>query len=80
MNPWYWMREHKLALVVVSALGAVLGLMIGFIKSPFFSWPQVGQGFATWLIYPESYWPWPLSGFLITGLIFCAVQLFRSSN
>jgi len=80
MNPLHWTREHQLALVVMSAFGAILGLLLGFIHSLVFSSTQAGQGFAAWLLFPESHWPWPLFGFLITGLTFYAAQLLRSSN
>jgi fructose-specific phosphotransferase system IIC component len=80
MNPLHWKREHQLAWAIVSAVGAGLGLILGFIHSPFFSMSQTWQALTMWLSSLDSYWPWPLFGFLITGVTFYAVQLFRSSN
>ena len=61
------------------AFGAVLGVLLAFIHSPFFSVTQPWQlsVFVEWLLLPQSYWPWPLLGFLMSGLIFYAVQLFK---
>jgi hypothetical protein len=79
MNPLHWKREHQIAWVVISAFGAVVGPLLGFIHSPLFM-QQTWRGFVVWLSFPESYWPWPLFCFLITALTFYAVQLLRSSN
>lgn len=80
MNPLTWKREHQLAWAVISATGAVAGVLLGFIHSPYFSMSQPWQVFVAWLSFPDLYWPWALMGFLITGLTFYAVQLFRNSN
>jgi len=80
MNPLHWTRQHQLAWFVISVIGAVLGLLLGFMHSPSFSTPQAGQGFVERLSFLESYWRWPLYSFLITGLTFYAVQMLRSSN
>jgi hypothetical protein len=80
MNPLNWTHEHQLAGVVVSAFGGVLGVLLGFIHSPSFSTAQPWPVFVAWLSFPQSYWPWPLFAFFISGLIFYAVQLLRKSN
>jgi hypothetical protein len=80
MNPLHWTRPHQLAWAVISLLGAVLGVMLGFIHSPFFSIMQPWQVFVEWLSRPQSYWLWPSFGFLIAGLVFYAAQLFRKAN
>ena len=80
MNPLHWTREHQIAWAVVSVFGAVLGLLTGFIHSPFFSLQRSWQPFALWLSGPEAHWPWPVCGFLVTGFTFYVAQLFRSSN
>jgi hypothetical protein len=80
MNPLHWKREHLVAWGVVCAFGAVLGVLLNFIHSPFFSFTQPWQVFAPWVSSPQSYWRWPLLGFLITGVTFYAAQLFRKSN
>ena len=80
MNPLHWTRQHQLAWAIMCVFGAVLGAMLGFIHSPFFSIMQPWQVFAEWLSRPQSYWLWSLLGFLITGLTFYTAQLFRKSN
>jgi hypothetical protein len=85
-NPMHWTREHQFAWAIMSVIGAGAGLLLGFMHSPFFSMlqtgplSQTGQAFIVWLSIPNSYWLWSLFGFLITGLAFYAVQLFRTSN
>jgi len=79
-NPLLWTRQHQVAWVVISAVGAVTGLLLGFMHSPAFSEPQAWRAFVAWLSFPELYWPWPVFGFLGTGLAYYAVQLFRTSN
>ena len=44
-NPLLWTRRHQLAWAVVSAVGAVAGLLFGFIHSPAFSGPQTWGAF-----------------------------------
>jgi len=80
MNPLYWKREHQQAWVVISLVGAIAGLLLGFIHSPYFAILETWQAFVTWLSHPALYWPWPLFGFIITGITFYGVQLLRSSN
>ncbi len=82
MNPLQWTREHRLAWAVMCTFGAVAGVLLGFIHSQFFSLTRPGQmyEFGHWLSDPQTYWPWPLLGFFITGVTFYAVQLIRKSN
>jgi len=80
MNPLRWTREHQLAGVIVCVFGAVLGVLMGFIQSPLFFMPQPWHAFVEWVSFPQLQWPWPVFGFLISGLIFYAVQLLRKSN
>jgi hypothetical protein len=79
-NPIHWTRQHQLAWIIVSTFGAILGLLLGFSHSPGFSAPQVWGAFVDWLSFPKTYWRWPIFGFLGTGIIFYAAQLFRRSN
>jgi hypothetical protein len=80
MNPLHWTREHKLAWIVISATGTVFGVLVGFTHSPLFPVLQSWQMIVEWLSFPGSYWQWPAFSFMITGLTFYVVQLFRSSN
>ncbi len=52
-NPLHWTREHQFAWAVVCAFGAVLGMLLGFIHSPFFSFTRPWQVFAGWLPVPH---------------------------
>jgi hypothetical protein len=79
-NPWHWKREHQLVWAGISGLGAVSGLLLGFIHSPFFSLSQTGPAFVMWLSIPDSYWRWAVYGFLVAGVTFYVAQLFRRSN
>jgi Na+/proline symporter len=80
MNPLLWKREHRHALVIISLSGAIAGVLLGFIHSPYFEILETWQAFAAWLSNPASYWPWPLFGFIIAAVTFYAVQLLRSEN
>jgi hypothetical protein len=80
MNPLLWKREHQHALIIISLFGTIAGVLLGFIHSPYFAIFGTWQAFASWLSNPASYWPWPLFGFIITGVTFYGVQLLRSSN
>jgi hypothetical protein len=75
-----WTRSHQLASAVMSLVGAVAAVLFGFIHSPAFYGPETWGAFMAWLSFPESYWRWPLVGFLGTGLAFYAAQLIRRSN
>jgi hypothetical protein len=80
MNPLHWTRPHQLAWAIVCLSGAVLGVLLTFIHSPLFWMAQPWPVFAEWLSRPQSYWLWSLLGFVVSGLIFYAAQLFRKSN
>ena len=80
MNPLHWTRPHQFAWAVVCLSGAVLGVLLSFIHSPFFPMARPWPALAQWLSHPQFYWLWSLLGFLVSGLIFYAAQLFRTSN
>jgi hypothetical protein len=79
INPIHWTREHQFAWVVIIAIGAIAGALLGFIHSPLFM-SQTWRGFTVWLSFPDAYWPWPLLSFLITAVTFYAVQLVSNSD
>jgi hypothetical protein len=80
MNPLHWTREHKIAWTIMCTVGAVLGVLLGFMHSPYFTMTQPWHVFVEWLSFPQSYWRWPVYSFLISGLAFYSAQLFRKSN
>lgn len=82
MNPFNWKREHQVAFLVFTFLGVVIGMMIGWLWSPF-SHAQgsaVGIAFALWLQYPGSYWPWATFGALIGALGFYGCRLLTPAS
>jgi hypothetical protein len=82
MNPLSWRREDQLAGCVIIVLGATLGLLLGWLWSPFShaQGNQVGGVFMSWLGYPGAYWPWIAFGSVISALAFYAVRLLKNSN
>ena len=78
MNPLRWKREHQISCFIFCLIGAFCGLFFSWRASDyisrsgsdytnFFHWVQDGQ-----------YWPWPLFGALIPGLLFYAIKLLRA--
>lgn len=82
MNPFGWKREHQLAWGIVTLLGAIVGLLLGWMWSPFShgQGAQIGGFFVTWLQYPDAYWPWVVFGAVIAILVFYAWRLLAISN
>jgi len=76
----HWTRPHQFAWAVVCLHGAVLGVLLRFIHSPFFSMAPPWPLLARWLSHPQFYWLWCLLGFIVSGVISYAAQLFRTSN
>lgn len=77
----YRTREQKIGCAAICALGAILGLFIGFL---IFSAPIRGGGtgavFSFWIRRPDLYWPWPTFGAVIASLAFYAVWILRGSS
>jgi hypothetical protein len=69
-------HQRKMAILVTTLLGGVVGLLLGFLTS---SWMTVSGGFAAWMAYPENYWQWPIFGLAIGGLLSWAIHLWRPS-
>ena len=61
--------------VIICVLGAVIGMLYGFARSPLAD--GGGPGFLAWLQLPEYYWPWPVFGAVISGLTYYATRLLR---
>jgi hypothetical protein len=78
MNPLVWKREHRVALVVISLVGALVGTVFGYtIFALSNSLASAGTYFALWLQFPVylQWWPWPVFGAAIAGLSFYATRL-----
>jgi predicted branched-subunit amino acid permease len=80
MNPFRWTLTHQIAWLVVSLVGALLGVMLAFIHSDGFELAGPSQPLQPWLAHPESYEGWALACFFITAMLFYGAQLFRQSN
>jgi len=78
IDPWHWRLEHQLAFGVACALGALVGLFIGFAHAPFGSEVVSSHYFLVWLQHPDWYWSWPLGGAVIAGLAFYLVRLVKA--
>jgi hypothetical protein len=82
MNPFRWTHEHQLAWGVIIALGAIIGLLIGWMWSPFSraQGDALGSFFVAWLQYPKAYWPWASFGSVIAALSFYMFRLLNPSD
>ena len=84
MNPLDWKRQHQLAGIAFCAVGAIAGIFLAWMDSPFRrlsshsvsgEWANVTNVFLLWLSHVGLYWPWPLMGACAAGLAFFGVQL-----
>ena len=84
MNPLRSRREHQVAWLATCLLGAVAGLVFGFVVSLSLEHSTETRAVGTWLLVwlqiPEMYWPWPIFGALGAGLATYAVRLWKISN
>jgi hypothetical protein len=78
VNPLNWKREHQLAWLLTCALGGVVGLFTAFWRTEWAATYEAGQTFPTWLGFPLFYWPWPMFGVVIAGLLFYIVKLLKA--
>jgi hypothetical protein len=78
MNPLHWKRWHLAAWAAVTLAGAVLGMMLGWLRSPFANGTR--GLFAAWLHYPMAYWPWLGIGAVVAGLSFYSANLLTGSR
>ena len=67
MNPLHWKREHQLAWLLTSLLGAF--------SISYYHWSYIS--FWGW-VYADLWWYYPMSGFVVTGVIFYTVRLCLS--
>jgi hypothetical protein len=77
MNPLHWERQHLVAWGVITILGALVGMLFGWLLSPFSRVQEVDVGtfFIAWLHYPVAYWPWLAFGAIFAALAFYAGNL-----
>ncbi len=87
MNPWYWKGKDQVALIVMLLVGAQIGIVIGFTVTVFAdamtstrsTFPSMDD-FVLWLQAPirSGWWPWPLFGAAISGLLFYAKRIISN--
>jgi len=82
MRPLSPAQKRLFILIAVLALGAISGLLLGFVIS-FHGLENTtsvaaGRWFQIWILRPSWYWPWPLFGAAIAGLSLLAADLTRS--
>jgi len=78
LNPLHWKRSHLVAWAGVALTGAAVGMVLGWLCSPFSHGPSAL--FAVWLHYPMAYWPWLGFGAAIAGLSFYSANLLTGSR
>jgi hypothetical protein len=86
MNPFHWKREHQLSWMVFCIIGAITGLLFAWFQDPFYQlchtsisgqWANCTRILLDWLPNVGLYWPLPIFGAIIAGLIFYAVRLLN---
>jgi hypothetical protein len=82
MNPLTWKRAHLFAWAVTIVAGALAGVIVGWLSSPF----SRGQGGNTaalliaWLHYPQAWWPFAAIGAVTGGLAYYSGDLLTGSR
>ena len=67
-------RPRRIAAIfVTTCLGAVVGLIAGYLTSGYVG---MSAGFYYWITYPIDSWHWPILGALAAGLSSLALQLW----
>ena len=67
MNPLKWPRNQQIALVLTMVVGAILGLIVGYIVYAVRSGVDGATSFGRWLDYPlrrNGFW-WAITGALV---------------
>ncbi len=61
------------AIVSTTLLGAVLGLVVGYLTSGYVG---MSAGFYYWITYPIDSWHWPILGAILGGLTSLALHFW----
>jgi len=78
MNPLKWSRQHQIAGVLASLMGALVGLLFAWLESPFRrmslqslsgEWADYSGVFLLW-VKNGLYQPWPILGAIVSALMF----------
>ena len=78
VNPALWKREHRAALVLTTAIGICLGLVVGYLAYATGSGDERAAPFTHWIDYSfdSGIW-WGLFGGTMGAAIIYVVQLLR---
>lgn len=82
MNPLHWKRQHQIAWIITFAAGGLLGMIFGWLVSPFSHvWgADTATMFLAWLHYPAGYWPWVAIGAVTGGMAYYSGDLLTGAN
>jgi hypothetical protein len=88
MNLLRWTRHEQLAAGVLCIIGALCGIFFAWTESPFRKlsanslsgeWSDYTGVFLIWLRHGH-YWPWPVMGAVVAGLVGYVIQLLRETS
>ena len=82
LNPLTWKRRHLVTWAVLVIVGGAVGLVFGWVVSPF---SRVQQGdlqamLVAWLHYPQAYCPYVAAGAVTAGLAYYAADLLTGAR
>jgi hypothetical protein len=82
LNPLTWKRRHLVTWAVLVILGGAVGMVFGWVVSPF---SRVQQGdvqtmLVAWLHYPGAYCPYVAAGAITAGLGHYAADLLTGAR
>jgi hypothetical protein len=81
MNPLHWKRTHQIAWMVSIAAGGLIGLIFGWLVSPFSHVGQVDSvALLAWLHFPLSYLPFVAAGAVTAGLAYYSADLLTGAR
>jgi Na+/proline symporter len=71
MNPLRWERAHQIGALIGCLLGALAGLCIAWVRSPFRWLAEQGDYVGTFSFWLEDgrFWPWPVLGAIIAAMM-----------
>jgi hypothetical protein len=81
-----WGIKQWVGLAAVCVAGALCGLAISWLTSPFHrlcthsvsgEWSDCSRVLGMWLHYPSGYWVTVLGGATVLGVAFCGIQVSR---
>ena len=65
--------RRSAAIVVTIALGATVGLVVGYLTSGYIG---MSGGFYRWITYPAASWRWPIIGAIVGVFASLALHLW----